>query len=81
MVVGSGVGCGRAGGPWAAHRVALLSVWFGVNSYGTDAKGHEWTARSYDLGGATYTTITGPDGNKRRCSSYMLGSTRYTRCD
>jgi hypothetical protein len=53
----------------------------GVNSYGTDAKGPEWTACSYDLGGATYTTITGPNGKERRCSSYMLGSTRYTRCD
>jgi hypothetical protein len=53
----------------------------GVNSYGTDAKGREWTARSYDLDSTTYTTITGPDGKERRCSSYMLGSTRYTRCD
>jgi hypothetical protein len=33
------------------------------------------------MGGATYTTITDPDGHERRCESYVLGSQTITRCD
>jgi hypothetical protein len=53
----------------------------GTNYSGTDQRGREWTGRSYDVGGTTYTTITAPDGRERRCSSYMLGSERITRCE
>jgi hypothetical protein len=61
--------------------VALLPVRLGVNSYGTDRQGREWTARSYDVGGTTYTVITGPDGKERRCESYPFGSGTVSRCE
>jgi hypothetical protein len=45
------------------------------------ARTGQWTARSYDLGGTTCTTITDPTGRERRCSSYVFGSERITRSE
>jgi hypothetical protein len=52
----------------------------GTNYYGTDAKGREWTGRSYDLGDTTYFDAAGPDGKHVHCSSYVLGADTITRC-
>jgi hypothetical protein len=53
----------------------------GTNYSGTDAKGGQWTGRSYQNGGTTYFDAAGPDGQHRHCQSYMVGSVTHTTCD
>jgi hypothetical protein len=53
----------------------------GTNYSGTDARGGEWSGRSYDMGGTTFFDADGPDGQHRHCQSYELGSVTRTTCD
>jgi hypothetical protein len=53
----------------------------GRNYTGTDAKGGQWTGRSYDMGGTTFFDADGPNGQRRHCQSYQLGSVAHTTCD
>jgi hypothetical protein len=52
----------------------------GRNYTGTDARGGQWSARSYQNGGTTYFDATGPDGRNQHCQSYELGSQTITEC-
>jgi hypothetical protein len=69
----------------AAH--AQPSIWnsypfgSGTNYNGMDAKGGQWSGRSYDMGTTTFFDADGPDGQHRHCQSYMVGSVTHTICD
>ena len=47
---------------------------------GTDAKGVQWTGRSYLQWGTRHFEFTGPDGQTQHCSAYERPGARHTEC-
>jgi hypothetical protein len=47
---------------------------------GTDASGGQWTAKSYEQWGTTFSEFDGPRGQKQHCRSWQQSGQTNTEC-